>query len=103
MSWRSRRVGLLGHDEAEPAGVRREPPDDEVHLLGQAEAIAADLQQFAGGDQRLQLPLEAGALLAGHAQHLHQLARGGGMMDVLANLSSKKIVSHCHHLTADRE
>ena len=39
---------MLGDDEAEAAGIGREPPDDEIHLLGQAEAVAANLQQLAG-------------------------------------------------------
>ena len=39
---------VLGHDEAEAGRIGREPADDEVHLLGQAEAVAANLQQLAG-------------------------------------------------------
>ena len=73
-------LGVLGHDEAEAGRVGLQPADDEVHLLRQAEAVAADLQQLAVGDERLQLALERGALLARHAEHLRELARGGGVM-----------------------
>ena len=72
---------VLGDDESETAGIRGEPADDEVHLLGQAEAVAANLQQLAGVTERLQLALEGGALLARHAQDLRELAGGGGMMN----------------------
>ena len=52
---RNRRVGL------ETAG-------DEVLRIGQAEPIAADLHQFAGMNERLELPPESDTLLAGHPQ-----------------------------------
>ena len=80
-----------GTTKPKPAGVGREPADDEIHLLGQAEAVAANLQQIARGHERLQLTLEGGALLARHAQQLDQLACGRGVMDRLAN-AVKKIV-----------
>ncbi len=76
---------VLGHDEAESAGIGLQPPDDQVHLLRQAEPVAADLQQLAVGDERLQVTLERGALFARHAQQLRQLARGGGMVNVFSN------------------
>ncbi len=35
------------HDEAEPARMGRDPPDDQVHAIGQAVAVAAGLDQVA--------------------------------------------------------
>ena len=37
----------VGHDETEPARIGRDPPDDQVHQIGQAEAVAARLDQGA--------------------------------------------------------
>ena len=53
------RVGV-GDDEAVAGRVRLQPADDEVHPVGQAEAVAADLEEIAVGDQRLQEPPERG-------------------------------------------
>jgi hypothetical protein len=52
-----------------------------VHLLCHTETIAANLQELAGGDQRLEVPLEAVALFPRHAQQLRELARRSGVMD----------------------
>ena len=82
-------------DEAEAARIGGELPDDEIHLLGQTEPIAADLQQIAGGDKRLQLALEGGALLARYAKQLCQLARGGRVMDRLAN-ALEQVAGSCY-------
>ena len=37
----------IGHDEAEAARVGRDPPDDQVHPVGQAVAVAAGLDELA--------------------------------------------------------
>ncbi len=44
--------GALGDDEAEAARVGGDPPDDEVHPVGQAVAVAPRLDQRAVGGQR---------------------------------------------------
>ena len=80
------RVGLIGNDKAEPARVRRESSDDEVHLFRQPVSIAADLEEFTGSDERLQLSPESGALVARYTQHPHQVPHSRGMMGMLANL-----------------
>ena len=41
----------VGDDEAEPARMGRDPPDDQVHAVRQAETVAARLNQVAGVDQ----------------------------------------------------
>ena len=84
---------VLRDDEAEPARIRGEPPDNEIHFLGQTKPVATDLKQIARGDHALQLPLEAGTLLAGHAQHLYQLARSGRVMDRLPNALEKILIT----------
>ena len=91
-------LGLIGNDESEPTGVRREPTDDEVHLFGQPVSIATDLKEFTGGHKRLQSTPEAGALVARHAQHPHQVPHRRGMMHVLANLG-QEVFSHVSPFT----
>ncbi len=80
------RVGLIGNDKAEPTRVRRESSDHEVHLVRQSVAIAADLEEFTGSDERLQLSPESGAFVARYTQHPHQVPHSRGMMGMLANL-----------------
>ena len=41
----------LGRDEAVAGRMRLQPADVEVHLFGQAEAMAANLNEIAGGDE----------------------------------------------------
>ena len=86
-------LGLIGNDESESTGIGREPTDDEVHLLGQAVSIATDLKKFTGGHQCLQSTPEAGALVAWHTQHPHQIADRRRMMHVLSNLA-QEVFSH---------
>ena len=86
-------VSLLGDDKAKAARIGGELPDDEIHLLGQTEPIAADLQQIARGDHALQLTLEAGALFARYAKQLYQLPRGGRVMDRLANALEQILIA----------
>ena len=50
--------GRSGVDEAVAGRVRLQPADVQIHLLGQAEAVAADLDQLARRDERLEVPLE---------------------------------------------
>ena len=42
----------FGHDEAVAGRMRLQTADVEVHLLGQAEALPANLDQVAGRDER---------------------------------------------------
>ena len=86
----------LGRDEAVAGRVRLQPADVEIHLLGQAEALPADLDEIARGDERLEVPLERGALVARNLQELEEFAHAGGMVHPLAhereNLVARKHV-----------
>jgi hypothetical protein len=77
---------LIRNDKTEPARVRRESSDDEVHLFGQSVSIAADLEEFTRSYERFQLSSETCALIARDAQHPHQIPHCCGMMGVLAYL-----------------
>ena len=65
--------------------MRLQPADIQVHLFGQAEALAADLDEIAGGDEGVDVALERGALVARHFEQLEQLADAGGMVHPLAH------------------
>ena len=73
----------LGIDEAKSARIGGHASDDEVHPVGQAEPLAANLNELAGRDQGAQAPLERRPLLARDFQELEQLLDGGGMVDPL--------------------
>ena len=75
----------LGRDEAVARRMGLKAADVEIHLLGQAEAMPANLNQVAGGDERLDVPLERRALVARNFEDLQQLAHAGGMMHPLAH------------------
>ena len=75
----------LGHDEAVAGRMRLQAADVEVHLFGQAEALPANLNEIAGGDERLDVALERRALVLGHLEQLQELAHGGGVVHPLAH------------------
>jgi hypothetical protein len=68
-------------DEGETAGIRRHTPDDQIHPVRQSVAVAAYLDQRAGGDQCPQAPPERCPLLARHAQPLHEFLGRGRVID----------------------
>ncbi len=76
----------VGDDEAVAGLVHLEPAHDDVHAVGQAEAVAADLQEIAVGDQRLQQPPERRTFSARDAENLEELTAGRRVMDVLPDL-----------------
>ena len=87
--------GTIGHDEAEPARVRRDPPDDQVHSIGQTVAVAARLDERPGAGELLEQPLERRALLARYLQPLEQLSRRRRVLDFVANqLEQLFVVQH---------
>jgi hypothetical protein len=47
--------------------------------------MTADLDEVAGGDQRLDVPLEGRAIVARDLENLEQLAHAGGMVHPLAH------------------
>jgi hypothetical protein len=82
-------LGVLGHDESKSARVGLQLSDDKIHLLGNAEPVAANLQQLAAGRERLQLAPERVALFARNAQHLRELPGGGRVMNAVADESEE--------------
>ena len=85
----------IGHDESEPAGVGRDPSDDQVHSIGQAVAVAPRLDERAGAGELLEQPLERRALLSRYLQPLEQLPRRRRVLDFVANqLEQLFVVQH---------
>jgi len=60
-------AGAIRHDEAVAGRVHLQSPDDDVHAIGEAEAVAPDLEQFAFRDEGLQQPAKRRAVLARHS------------------------------------
>ena len=87
----------LGRDEAIAAGVRLQTADVQIHLLGQAEAMAADADEIAGRDERVDVPLERRPLLARHAEELENLSDAGGMMDPLTH-QREHLIARVHSI-----
>ena len=81
----------LRDDEPETARVRLDAPHHEVHPIRQAEALPTDLDQVARGDERLELALEARALVPGDLQALQELLDGRRMVDLVADGGEKLI------------
>ena len=52
---------------------------------GRSEAVAADLNEIAGRDQRFDVALEADTFIARYFQKLQELASAGGMVHPLAH------------------
>ena len=75
----------FGRDEAVAGRMRLQPADVQIHLFRQAEAMPADLDEVAGADERLDVPLERGPLVARHLENLQQFAHAGGMVHPLAH------------------
>jgi hypothetical protein len=73
----------LGRDEAVAGRMGLQPADIEVHLFRQAEPMASNLDEIAGGDERLDVTFERRPVVAGNFEHLQQLAHAGGMVNAL--------------------
>jgi hypothetical protein len=61
---------VLGHDKSKAARIGGQLADHEIHLVAHAEAVAANLYELAGGDERFQLALEGGTFFAGDPKNL---------------------------------
>jgi len=72
---------------AEPvaARVRLQPARVQVHLFGQAEAVTADLNQVARGDELFDVTLEGGAVVTGNLENLEEFAHAGRVMNPFAH------------------
>src|SRR5439155_11359068 len=83
----------LGGDEAVSGRMRLQPADVEIHLLGQAETVPANLNEIARRDERFDVSFERSALVARNTENLEQLAHGGGMMYPLAHEGEHLVAS----------
>ena len=93
----------IRHDESEPARVGGDAPDDEVHPVRQAVAVAAGLDQLALGDQVLEQSFERRPLLARYLQPLQELSRRGRVVDLVANqLEQLFVIQHVFILSIHR-
>src|SRR5262249_6231580 len=77
--------GTLGGDEAVTGGMRLQPADVQVHLLGQAEPMPANLNEVPRNHEGLHVARERRALFPWNIQRLKKLAHPGGMMDLIAH------------------
>jgi hypothetical protein len=85
----------VGHDETKPPRMCLHLADDEVHAVGETETRAAGLDELAGGGEVLEKPFERRALLARNLEPLHELPRGGWVLDLVANqLENLIVVQH---------
>src|SRR4029078_2196170 len=92
-----------GRDEPVAGRMRLQPSNEQIHLLGQSEAVPADLYEIAGRDEVLDVALERGAVVATDFENLQELARTCGMVDPLAH-HREHLVSgeHCVDYTYER-
>ncbi len=83
----------FGADERIPLRMHLQPPDNEIHLLGQPIMAVPGLNQGADGYEVLQPAAEGGALIAGDFQCLQQFANRRRMVDLLAHRPQNLLVS----------
>lgn len=79
----------VGDDEAEAVAMHAEASDNKILVcrgLGQSVAVRIDLNQFAGSDQLLKMPVELSAGLAMQAEFAHQLLESGGTLGLPGNM-----------------
>ena len=75
----------LRGDKAVAGLMRLQAADIEIHLLGQPEPMATNLDEIARGHQRLDVALERGPLVARHLENLKKLPHGCGMMHAVTH------------------
>src|SRR5262245_33311328 len=86
----------LGYHEPIAGRVRFERSDIQVHFFRKAEPLAANLDEVAGADQRLEVAPERHTLLTRDLEQLLQFARTGGVMYAFAHLSEDLFTrQHC--------
>src|SRR5581483_12357675 len=91
----------LGGDEPVARRMRLQPADVEIHLLGQSEAVAADLNEVAGADERFDVALERRAVVARDFENLQELAHAGGMVNPLAH-HGEDLIAGKHRIYVNR-
>ena len=75
----------FGRDESIAGWMRLQPADIQIHLFGQTESMAAELNELARGDQRFDVALERRAVVARNLEQLKEFPHGSGMVDTLAH------------------
>ena len=60
------RIRVFGHHESKTRGIRLQPANHQIHLLGNTKTIAANLQERSIADERSKLALEMCALVTWH-------------------------------------
>src|SRR4029453_262379 len=75
----------LRSHEPVTGGMRLQPADVQVHLLGQAKPVSADLHEIARAHHRLDVTFERRTLVARDLEDLQQFAHAGRVMDPIAH------------------
>ena len=70
----------FGNDEAVAGRMCLQPAGVQIHLFREAEPVAADLNEIAGGDERFDVALERRAFVARNLEQLKKLPHAGGMV-----------------------
>jgi hypothetical protein len=83
---------VIGHNESKPARVHLEPSRDQVHLLGHAEPVSTDLEQYTLSHERLELSLETRPFLARHPQQLRKFPGRRWMVNAIGD-KTKDVVA----------
>jgi hypothetical protein len=65
------------NDEAEPSALHLEPPGDEIHLLGEADAVGPRANELSLREQLLDRPLRLEPGLSLHPKLLDEILFGG--------------------------
>ena len=73
------------HDETEPARVRLQPSDNEVHFVRQSNAITANLHQVPGIHERSDVTFEGRTRIRFDAEEFHQLSDARRVVHPLAH------------------
>ncbi len=93
----------IGHDESKSPRVGGDAPDDEIHPIGQAVAVAPRLDELALRDQILEQSFERRALVPRYLQPLQQLSRRRRVLDLVANqLEQLFVIQHVFILSIHR-
>ena len=91
------------HDEAKPARVCHHASDDQVHPVGQAEAVAPRLDEDRRARRGPSAAASARSLLARYLEPLEELPRRRGMVDFFPNqLQQLFVIQHVFILSGNQ-
>jgi hypothetical protein len=77
--------GLVGNDETEAARVGLQTADDEIHFVGEPDAVPFCLNQLARGDERFEQPAERRAFFLRDSKRAKELARRRRVRDFVTH------------------